>query len=159
MAHMLSEVPGPHGSAPAESGTSRPAVSRRQGAAPSVPSIASAPLPGRPVVPGLTVARGPAEPRDAIALETRRGRLLVRFSGEIDTALRARFDQVLAVVRAAHEPVAVDCREVTFFGAEGVRMLVLLQRVAGGPGVAEYQPSVSVQRALRLSGIERYPFG
>jgi anti-anti-sigma factor len=101
----------------------------------------------------------PAEAGDGIALETRRGRLVVRFSGEIDTALRARFDHVLTVVRAAHEPVDVDCREVTFFGAEGVRMLVLLQRVTGGPGVADFQPSPYVVRALRLSGIARYPFG
>jgi anti-anti-sigma regulatory factor len=96
--------------------------------------------------------------RDDVLLETRRGRLLVRFTGEIDTALRARFDRVLAVVRAAREPVLVDCREVTFFCAEGVRMLVLLQRAAGGPGVAEFQSSRSVDRALRLSGIARYPF-
>ncbi len=95
---------------------------------------------------------------DDVVLETRRARLLVRFTGEVDTALRPRFDRVLAVVRAAREPVLVDCRDVTFFCAEGVRMLVLLQRAAGGPGVAEFQSSRSVDRALRLSGIDRYPF-
>lgn len=97
-------------------------------------------------------------PDDDVLLETRRARLLVRFTGEVDTALRPRFDRVLAVVRAAREPVLVDCRDVTFFCAEGVRMLVLLQRAAGGPGVAEFQSSRSVDRALRLSGIDRYPF-
>jgi anti-anti-sigma regulatory factor len=136
---MLSEVPTPRGGAD------------RSDAVPTPPAAAPQPVPGPPA--------GAGQPGDEIALETRRGRLLVRFSGEIDTALRARFDQVLAVVRAAHEPVDVDCREVTFFGAEGIRMLVLLQRVTGGPGVAEFQPSAYVERALRLSGIERYPFG
>ena len=82
----------------------------------------------------------------------------MRFTGEVDTALRERFEHVLEVVRLAHEPVEVDCREVTFFCAEGVRMLVLLQRAAGGPGVAAFQGSPSVERALRLSGIDRYPF-
>ena len=82
---------------------------------------------------------------------------MVRFSGEIDTALRVRFDQLLVVVRAAHEPVEVDCREVTFFCAEGVRMLMLLQGGAGGPGVTELRSSAWVDRALRLSGVERYP--
>jgi anti-anti-sigma factor len=113
--------------------------------------------------PGVTEAAAvPATPgavRDDVLLETRRGRLLVRFTGEVDTALRARFDRVLAVVRAAREPVLVDCREVTFFCAEGVRMLLQLQRAAGGPGVAAFQTSRSVERALHLSGIDRYPFG
>jgi hypothetical protein len=96
-------------------------------------------------------------PGGDIRLEVRRGRLVVRFAGEIDTALRARFDQVLVVVRAAHEPVEVDCRDVTFFCAEGVRMLMLLQVPAGGPGVTELRSSDWVDRALRLSGVERYP--
>lgn len=96
-------------------------------------------------------------PAGDIGLEVRRGRLVVRFSGEIDTALRARFDQVLVVVRSAHEPVEVDCRDVTFFCAEGVRMLMLLQRPAGGPGVTELRSSAWVDRALRLAGVERYP--
>jgi anti-anti-sigma regulatory factor len=98
-----------------------------------------------------------ATPGGDIHLELRRGRLVVRFAGEIDTALRARFDQVLVVVRSAHEPVEVDCRDVTFFCAEGVRMLMLLQVPAGGPGVTELRSSPWVDRALRLSGIERYP--
>ncbi len=96
-------------------------------------------------------------PGGDIHLELRRGRLVVRFAGEIDTALRARFDQVLITVRAAHEPVEVDCRDVTFFCAEGVRMLMLLQTPAGGPGVTELRSSPWVDRALRLSGVERYP--
>ena len=96
-------------------------------------------------------------PGGDIHLELRRGRLVVRFAGEIDTALRARFDQVLITVRAAHEPVEVDCRDVTFFCAEGVRMLMLLQAPAGGPGVTELRSSPWVDRALRLSGVERYP--
>jgi anti-anti-sigma regulatory factor len=161
---MLSEVPTPRGSGgrpdavPTRpvSTSPAPASPLRMPALPSPagpmpPVTARPPVVGPPAVPGA--------PDDGIALETRRGRLLVRFSGEIDTALRGRFDQVLTVVRAAHEPVDVDCREVTFFGAEGVRMLVVLQRVAGGPGVAEFQPSACVLRALRLTGIERYPFG
>ena len=107
-------------------------------------------------LPRVAPGTAEAEPDDVV-LELRRGRLLVRFSGEIDTALRARFDHVLEVVRAAREPVVVDCREVTFFCAEGVRMLMLLQRAAGGPGVAELLPSRSVERALRLAGVDRYP--
>jgi hypothetical protein len=92
-----------------------------------------------------------------VHLELRRGRLVVRFAGEIDTALRARFDRVLLVVRTPREPVEVDCRDVTFFCAEGVRMLMLLQTPAGGPGVTELRSSAWVDRALRLSGVERYP--
>ncbi len=102
-------------------------------------------------------AREVETPGGDIHLELRRGRLVVRFAGEIDTALRARFDQVLVVVRSAHEPVEVDCRDVTFFCAEGVRMLMLLQAPAGGPGVTELRSSPWVDRALRLSGVERYP--
>lgn len=110
------------------------------------------------LLPRVTSSRSGAPALDDIVLETRRGHLLVRFTGEVDTALRARFDHVLDVLRVAHEPVEVDCREVTFFCAEGVRMLVLLQRAAGGPGVLAFQGSRSVERALRLSGIDRYPF-
>jgi anti-anti-sigma regulatory factor len=140
VSQMLSRIPTPHG-------TVAPAVGSPGGAPPS----------GRPdPLAALPVAAGGVP--DDVVLETRRGRLLVRFTGEVDTALRARFDRVLAVVRAAREPVLVDCREVTFFCAEGVRMLVLLQRAAGGPGVAEFQGSRSVERALHLSGIDRYPF-
>jgi anti-anti-sigma regulatory factor len=112
----------------------------------------------RPADDAVGQPRAYAPAPDDVLLETRQARLLVRFTGEVDTALRPRFDRVLAVVRAAREPVLVDCREVTFFCAEGVRMLVLLQRAAGGPGVAEFQSSRSVDRALRLSGIDRYPF-
>jgi anti-anti-sigma regulatory factor len=110
------------------------------------------------VLSGVPSQRGGVPEPDDIALETCRGHLLVRFTGEIDTALRSRFNHVLEVVRVAHEPVVVDCREVTFFCAEGVRMLLLLQRTAGGPGVLEFRGSWSVDRALRLSGIDRYPF-
>lgn len=96
-------------------------------------------------------------PDGDVTLEVRHGRLLVRFTGEVDTALRPQFTRVLGAVRATHEPVEVDCRDVTFFCAEGVRMLMLLQAAAGGPGVAALQSSPTVDRALRLSGIERYP--
>ncbi|WP_298459988.1 STAS domain-containing protein [uncultured Cellulomonas sp.] len=92
-----------------------------------------------------------------VTLEARRGHLLVRFSGEVDTALRAQFARVLGAVRAVGEPVEVDCREVTFFCAEGVRMLMLLQSAAGGPGVVALRSSDAVDRTLRLSGIEHYP--
>ena len=112
------------------------------------------------MVQTLTPVDAPAgldTPAGDVHLELRRGRLVVRFAGEIDTALRARFDRVLLVVRAAHEPVEVDCRDVTFFCAEGVRMLMLLQSPAGGPGVTELRSSPWVDRALRLSGVERYP--
>ena len=97
-------------------------------------------------------------PAGDITLEVRRGRLLVRFTGEIDTALRTQFARVLGATRAAVEPVDVDLEGVTFFCAEGVRMLVLLQRASGGPGVGHVRTSAAVDRALRLSGIERYPF-
>jgi anti-anti-sigma factor len=128
---MLSRIPTPRGAAPSEHDPERRTA---------VPSPA------------------PDAPDDDVVLETRRGVLLVRFSGEIDTAVRPHYDRVLAVVRAAREPVLVDCREVSFFGAEGVRMLVMLQRAAGGPGVAGFQGSPSVDRALRLCGIDRFPF-
>ncbi len=119
--------------------------------------------PARPVGPSASSApRTPAPGRELptgdITLEIRRGRLLVRFSGEIDTVLRQQFTRVLGATRAAREPVDVDLSEVTFFAAEGVRMLVLLQGAAGGPGVAEARTSPAVDRTLRLSGIDRYPF-
>ena len=111
-------------------------------------------LPYRPVA----LAHDADLPVGDVTLELRRGRLVVRFAGEIDTALRVQFTRVLGAVRAAREPVEVDCREVTFFGAEGLRMLMLLQTPAGGPGVTRLQSSPPVDRALRLAGIERYPF-
>jgi anti-anti-sigma factor len=109
-------------------------------------------LPYRPLVRDLEVPAGD------VTLELRRGRLVVRFEGEIDTALRVQFARVLGAVRAAHEPVEVDCRDVSFFCAEGLRMLMLLLTPAGGPGVSRLQSSPSVDRALHLSGLERYPF-
>jgi anti-anti-sigma regulatory factor len=97
-------------------------------------------------------------PAGDVTLELRRGCLVVRFAGEVDTALRAQFTRVLGAVRAAHEPVEVDCREVTFFCAEGLRMLMQLLPAAGGPGVSRFQSSPAVDRALRLCLLERYPF-
>ena len=108
-------------------------------------------LPYRPLVQDLDVPAGD------VTLELRRGRLVVRFEGEIDTALRVQFTRVLGAVRAAREPVEVDCRDVTFFCAEGLRMLMLLLTPAGGPGVSRLQSSPSVDRALHLSGLDRYP--
>ena len=109
------------------------------------------------VLSGNPAPRGATPEPDDVVLVIRGGRLLVRFVGEIDTALRGRFDHVLGALRAAREPVDVDCREVTFFGAEGVRMLVLLLRAAGGPGVVDFAASPPVERVLRLTGVDPYP--
>ena len=96
-------------------------------------------------------------PAADVRLETRRGRLVVRFEGDVDAGLRARFDRLLAVVRVAHEPVEVECRDVTGFGADGVRMLMLLLAPAGGPGVVELRSTGLVEAALRSAGVDRYP--
>ncbi|WNB86869.1 STAS domain-containing protein [Cellulomonas sp. ATA003] len=108
-------------------------------------------------LPYRTIPPTGVGPAGDVTLQARRGRLLVRFTGEVDTALRAQFTRVLGAVRSSHEPVEVDCRDVTFFCAEGVRMLMLLQVAAGGPGVCSFRSSPTVDQALRLSGIEGYP--
>jgi len=108
-------------------------------------------------LPHRAPALGADRPTGDVTLSVRRGRLVVRFAGEIDTALRTQFTRVLGAVRVAEDPVDVDCRDVTFFCAEGVRMLMLLLPEAGGPGVTVFESCSWVDRALELCGVDRYP--
>lgn len=75
----------------------------------------------------------------------------VRFTGELDFGMRTAFDDVVTAVAAAERPAELDCSEVTFCGAEGVRMLVRLRDAAGAHGV-RLRASGSVRRALALCG-------
>ena len=109
-------------------------------------------------LPYRAPAPEPDRPAGDVTLSVRRGRLVVRFSGEIDTALREQFVRVLGAARPGAGAVDVDCRDVTFFCAEGVRMLMLLLPSAGGPGVVGFESCSWVDRALRLCGVDRYPF-
>ncbi len=59
----------------------------------------------------------------------------VKFSGELDLAVRARFEDVLSELASTDGPVDLDWSEVTFSSAEGLRMLVELRRGATGPRV------------------------
>ncbi|WP_454048739.1 STAS domain-containing protein [Cellulomonas sp. Marseille-Q8402] len=79
------------------------------------------------------------------------GALDVRFTGELDFGMRTSFDDVVDAVAAAGRAAELDCREVTFCGAEGVRMLVRLRDAAGTQGV-RLSASGCVRRALALCG-------
>lgn len=73
----------------------------------------------------------------------------VTFTGELDAGLRPSFAEVVDAVASAERPAELDCRDVTFCGAEGVRMLVRLRDAAGRHGV-RVRASGCVRRALAL---------
>jgi anti-anti-sigma factor len=75
----------------------------------------------------------------------------IRFTGELDAGMRPSFDQVVDAVVTGERTAELDCREVTFCGAEGVRMLVRLRDAAGPHGV-RLRASGCVRRALALCG-------
>lgn len=77
------------------------------------------------------------------------GPLDVRFTGELDAGMRESFTDVVDAVVAGQRPAELDCREVTFCGAEGVRMLVRLRDAAGPHGV-RVRASRCVRQALAL---------
>jgi anti-anti-sigma factor len=79
--------------------------------------------------------------------------LRVRLTGEVDLWLRGRMHEVVDTVRAHPGPVEVDLRWVTFFGADGVGMLLALV-YARPPGVVTIvATSAAVERTLRMCGI------
>lgn len=77
--------------------------------------------------------------------------IVVRGSGELDAALRPTFDGVLDSVATSLLTTRLDFRDVTFCGAEGVRMLLRLHR-ATGIRSARFGGADCVRRALRLCG-------
>jgi anti-anti-sigma factor len=77
------------------------------------------------------------------------GPLDVRFTGELDAGMRPVFGEVVEAVAAGERAAELDCRDVTFCGAEGVRMLVRLRDAAGRHGV-RLRASSAVRRALAL---------
>lgn len=79
------------------------------------------------------------------------GSLDVLFAGELDADMRPTFAEVVDAVAASGRPAELDCRDVTFCGAEGVRMLVRLRDAAGQHGV-RVRASGCVRRALALCG-------
>ena len=100
--------------------------------------------------------RGPAAslelsvPHGRIALDRTGGRCVVRFVGEIDLAFsRDAFHEFAASVRASGRTVEVDCSGVTFFSAEGIRMLVLLKAAAVDDRLARLVTSAALDRLLR----------
>ncbi len=108
-----------------------------------------------PVVSVMThrVLRTRSGPPGAVTCTTRAGVLRVRLSGEVDLWLHGRLEEVLEAVRRHPGRVEVDLRWVTFFGADGVRMLLALQ-FARPPGVVTViGTSAPVERTLRMCGI------
>jgi hypothetical protein len=84
-------------------------------------------------------------------------RSVVIFTGEIDAAFRAvPFDDIVAAVGAARKPVYVDCSAVTFFCAEGLRMLDRLADVAVDDCLAAVVTSRAVETVARVYPIGRY---
>lgn len=79
------------------------------------------------------------------------GALDVVFTGELDAGMRPSFAEVVEAVAAGGRAAELDCRDVTFCGAEGVRMLVRLRDAAGRHGV-RLRASSCVRRALALCG-------
>ena len=85
------------------------------------------------------------------------GRSVVIFTGEIDVGFRDEpFEDVVEAVGAAGQPVYVDCAAVTFFGAEGLRMLDRLVGVAADLRLAAVVTSRAVQAVARFYSLERY---
>ncbi|WP_298461315.1 STAS domain-containing protein [uncultured Cellulomonas sp.] len=77
------------------------------------------------------------------------GRIRVLFAGEIDHRLLDRFPQVVTAVREAREPVDVDCSEVSFFGAAGLRMLFELKHAAADKRLATLATNDRVELVLQ----------
>jgi anti-anti-sigma factor len=101
------------------------------------------------------VIRTRSGPPGAVTCTTRAGVLHVRLSGEVDLWLHRRLDEVLEAVRRHPGRVEVDLRWVTFFGADGVRMLLALQ-FARPPGVVTIVgTSEAVERTLQMCGISQ----
>ncbi len=109
-------------------------------------------------MPAVTVMTRPptgagSGPPGAVTCSTRAGVLRVRLSGEVDLWLRARVQEVVDAVRTHPGPVELDLRWVTFFGADGVGMLLALV-YARPPGVVTVvATSEAVERTLRMCGI------
>lgn len=95
-------------------------------------------------------------PHGRIAVELLRGRCRVRFAGEIDiTFQREEFAHLTAAVRASGRPVDVDCSAVTFFSAEGMRMLVLLEEAAVDQRLGALTSSPALDRLRRALPADR----
>lgn len=94
--------------------------------------------------PGLSVPYG------RIELDATCGRCVVRFTGEIDIAFsRDRFRDLVAAVRVTGLTVDVDCSGVTFFSAEGIRMLLELKSAAVDDRLARLVTSAALDRLGR----------
>ena len=92
-------------------------------------------------------------PPGAIVFSTRGAALRVRISGEVDLWLRDRLHEALSAVRNHPGPVELDLGAVTFFGAEGVRMLLALEHARPSGSVTIVATSQAVERTLRVCGI------
>ena len=91
-----------------------------------------------------------------VELEVEPGRLLVRVAGELDYG---NCDEVIATLSGAIAGgpplLAVDLAEVTFFGSDGVRCMVVARSEADAAGVPFVirRPSSSVTSVLELLGM------
>ena len=85
------------------------------------------------------------------------GRSVVIFTGEIDVAFRDEpFDRIVRAVAAAGDAVYVDCSGVTFFGAEGLRMMDDLVQATREHRLAGIVTSRAVEAVGRVYPIGRY---
>jgi hypothetical protein len=92
-----------------------------------------------------------------IALEAAGEGYVVRFTGEIDIAFsRDDFAHITAAVRASGLPVSVDCSGVTFFSAEGIRMLDLLKVAAVDHRLASVVTSAALDRLRPVYPIDTF---
>jgi len=82
-----------------------------------------------------------------------RAELLVVLAGEIDTDVRDALDAAVVAAAAADLPVHVDCTQVTYCGAEGLRLLVRLRDVCALRGL-ELSASRCVRDLLTMCGVE-----
>jgi anti-anti-sigma factor len=78
-------------------------------------------------------------------------------SGEIDLLLREPFQAVLEQTAGLRPPVEVDCGDVTFFSAEGIRFLAALRSQDEQRLVRVVRPAVAVRRVLTVCGISADP--
>ena len=79
--------------------------------------------------------------------------LTVRLTGEVDLWLRDALQDAVAVVSRHDGPVEIDLEAVTFFGAEGTRMLLAMHRARPPGSVTIVGTSTAVERTLRVCGI------
>jgi anti-anti-sigma regulatory factor len=92
-----------------------------------------------------------------VALYRLAHRSVVIFTGEIDAAFRSEpFDEIVEAIRGAGQPVYVDCSAVTFFGAEGLRLLDRLVDAAVQHRLAAVVTSPAVQAVARVYPMETY---